>query len=470
MNTTYRKQIYRRVADTATDFNRTLRHEVHRRTAVTSSTRTFYYTGDVQTYDVPSVISSIGVGLYGAAGGSGVGGTAGYGALVVTTLAVTPGSTLFIYCGGKGSTATVGKYNAGGFNGGGRGYYGGGGGGGTDIRNGTEGTIYNRMAVAGGGGGVYSTAGGGNGGNGGAPNGAAGTIGSFFPGGAVAGKGGTQTSGGAATGQYSTAGALFQGGDGGLSGACGGGGGYYGRICRSEQLWRRVVSWGSAADGGDSSVVAHLLTNVNKVVECVNAFAALKTDGTVVTWGQVTSTAGCSAWRSGVNMTSLYATEHTFAGLTATGGVYVCGAAGRGGRIGDDVRPMVEARYAKVSNGVQFIWPGKSAFVAYNAAHGIAAAWGLQSMGGDLSSVQSEVAANVISVAHTDGAFAALKEDGSVVTWGSQDFGGDSSAVTSQLQNIKRIYSNGGAFAALNTTGGVVTWGDSASGGLIYSN
>ena len=36
----------------------------------------------------------------------------------------------------------------------------------------------------------------------------------------------------------------------------------------------------------------------------------------------------------------------------------------------------------------------------------------------------------------SSGAFAAIREDGSVVTWGEINFGGDSSAVRDQLKNV----------------------------------
>ena len=45
--------------------------------------------------------------------------------------------------------------------------------------------------------------------------------------------------------------------------------------------------------------------------------------------------------------------------------------------------------------------------------------------------------------------FAALKNDGSVVTWGNSSRGGNSSSVASSLTNVKQIFSNVQAFAAL---------------------
>jgi Ca2+-binding RTX toxin-like protein len=69
----------------------------------------------------------------------------------------------------------------------------------------------------------------------------------------------------------------------------------------------------------------------------------------------------------------------------------------------------------------------------------------------------------------TEGGFAALKEDGSVVTWGNPKWGGDSSSVTEQLQSgVVDIFSNGEAFAALKEDGSVVVWGGNGGGGASY--
>ncbi len=66
---------------------------------------------------------------------------------------------------------------------------------------------------------------------------------------------------------------------------------------------------------------------------------------------------------------------------------------------------------------------------------------------------------------HRD-AFAALKDDGSVVTWGSSTNGGNSSAVADRLsEGVTQIFSTGFAFAALKDDGSVVTWGDNTNGG-----
>ena len=80
--------------------------------------------------------------------------------------------------------------------------------------------------------------------------------------------------------------------------------------------------------------------------------------------------------------------------------------------------------------------------------------------GGDSSEVDLS---NVKTVFSTESAFAALKNDGTVVTWGVSYSGGDSSDV--EISNVKTVFSTDKAFAALKNDGTVVTWGDSSRGG-----
>ncbi len=80
--------------------------------------------------------------------------------------------------------------------------------------------------------------------------------------------------------------------------------------------------------------------------------------------------------------------------------------------------------------------------------------------GGDSSSVASELASGVSTIISATNYFAALKEDGSVVTWGDSDWRRDSSGVATELSSgVIEIFSNGGAFAALKEDDSVVTWG-----------
>jgi len=125
--------------------------------------QTFSYTGNVQTFVVPSCVSQVTLQVWGAEGGgsdlssntaSGFGGKGGYAAGVLPVVA---GNTLYVYVGGFGLSADNGPA-AGGFNGGGSGHGSGssepgnGGGGATDFRLNGQ-TFGDRVIVAGGGGG-----------------------------------------------------------------------------------------------------------------------------------------------------------------------------------------------------------------------------------------------------------------------------------------------------------------------------
>ena len=88
----------------------------------------------------------------------------------------------------------------------------------------------------------------------------------------------------------------------------------------------------------------------------------------------------------------------------------------------------------------------------------------MQTCGGDSSAVQDQLK-GVQQIQATDGAFAAILEDGSVVTWGDADCGGDSSAVQDQLKGVQQIQATSEAFAAILEDGSVVTWGNADCGG-----
>ena len=59
----------------------------------------------------------------------------------------------------------------------------------------------------------------------------------------------------------------------------------------------------------------------------------------------------------------------------------------------------------------------------------------------------------------TSVAFAAVCQDGSVVTWGAMTGGGDSSST--ELMGVVQIHSTTRSFAALQADGKIVTWGAS---------
>ena len=56
---------------------------------------------------------------------------------------------------------------------------------------------------------------------------------------------------------------------------------------------------------------------------------------------------------------------------------------------------------------------------------------------------------DVKQIAATSSAFAAIRDDGSIVAWGDQGDGGDCSAVADQLRDAQLLQATDQAFAAL---------------------
>ena len=60
--------------------------------------------------------------------------------------------------------------------------------------------------------------------------------------------------------------------------------------------------------------------------------------------------------------------------------------------------------------------------------------------------------------------FAAVLENGTVVTWGDPEWGGDSRHVQHKLRNVQQVQAARAAFAAV-ANGSLVTWGNPFWGG-----
>ena len=148
--------------------------------------------------------------------------------------------------------------------------------------------------------------------------------------------------------------------------------------------------------------------------------AALKKDGSVVTWGDENSGGKISQSTQGLeNVVKLYSTRSAFAALKSDGSVFVWGKYADGGDLS----------YPWVNEG--------SPLFAQNG------------VGSDVQEIYS-----------TDSAFAALKNDGTVVTWGNPQRGGNPGAVSNLLQGVVDIVSTNSGFAALTGDGTVISWGE----------
>ena len=158
----------------------------------------------------------------------------------------------------------------------------------------------------------------------------------------------------------------------------------------------------NAGSGGDLTRVAAQLdggVDVVKILANSSAFAALRADGSVVTWGYGPYGGDAAAVGSQlVNVVSLAATEQAFAALRADGSVVTWGS---------------------------FLGGGNSAEVA-------------AALDGTI---------DVVQVTSTRLAFAALRADGSVITWGDQVQGGFSGAVAPVLTGVSRLAAGANATA-----------------------
>jgi len=227
-----------------------------------------------------------------------------------------------------------------------------------------------------------------------------------------------------------------------------------------------VVTWGDPNWGGNSSSVAtQLSSGVTQIFSNRGAFAALKANGSVVTWGDSehggNSSAVAAQLSSGV--TQIFSNEYflanrgAFAALKANGSVVTWGFSTSGGNS--------SAVAAQLSSGVTQIFSNEFAFAALKA-NGSVVTWGDSGYGGNSSAVAAQLSSGVTQIFSNRFAFAALKANGSVVTWGDPSWGGNSSAVAAQLSSgVTQIFSNQFAFAALKANGSVVTWGGSEYGG-----
>ena len=223
----------------------------------------FEFSGEPEDFVVPAGICSVTVDAFGAAGGDYLGReiptVGGLGGRATATIPVTPGETLIVRVGGRGTDSdipngltaeadgdasaadvTVAVFGPGGFNGGGDGGdtaddAGAGGGGGSDVRQGGD-ALENRVVVGGGGGGGGGTDNEPGIGDGGAGGGTEGDPGEDSHLGSIGGGGGTQDAGGAAgpndatagDGEFGVGGVGGVGGNESNDGGGGGGGGFFG--------------------------------------------------------------------------------------------------------------------------------------------------------------------------------------------------------------------------------------------------
>jgi alpha-tubulin suppressor-like RCC1 family protein len=246
-----------------------------------------------------------------------------------------------------------------------------------------------------------------------------------------------------------------------------------------------VVTWGDVNSGGTipTTLVSELdgkdETGENKDVTQIfstnTAFAALRTDGSVVTWGNATYGGDSTLLKTDlVRVQQIYSNDVAFTALTSSLLLY-WGSSGTprdsGNSLQIDGSTLKTTQNGKVFEtpldgvGINQICSTGTAFAALRE-NGSVMTWGNQLAGGDSSAVKDILAKHdVTQIFSTYNSFAALRKDGSVVTWGSAATGGDSTTdktLAAKLNgeiDVVQIYSTDYAFSALRADGSVVTWG-----------
>ena len=190
------------------------------------------------------------------------------------------------------------------------------------------------------------------------------------------------------------------------------------------------------------------------------AFAALKSDASIIAWGQESygGSLGFTAAELASGVKFIYSTSQAFAALKDDGSIVTWGSSCCGGTVGSAA--------SSLTSGVVDVYPSDRAFAALKD-DGSIVAWGGSSHGGSLGAAAASLTTAVTAVGTTGKAFVALKDDGSVVAWGSSTYGGTLGAAAPLLTGyVIAIYTNLYAAVALKADGSLVAWGNSNYGSL----
>jgi alpha-tubulin suppressor-like RCC1 family protein len=270
-----------------------------------------------------------------------------------------------------------------------------------------------------------------------------------------------------------------------------------------------VVVWGGHSSGGSMggsgtgwvgapAGVTDAGSGVVKIVSSGRgAFAALKSNGSVVVWGVLVgggmtggsdpgpgpgfgwTGAPASVTNAGSGVVKILANNGAFAAVKGNGAVVVWGYEGNGGsmsgsgfnwtRAPDSMKATNTAirNFATKHGFLSVVTP--STILQWGANNDIAPAYVTAS--GELQNV-------IYNGDLTGGAMAGLLDNGSVVVWGEDTSGGNMggsgagwtgapASVTDPNSDVTKLATNYGAFAALKSDGSVVVWGSQQHGGAM---
>ena len=244
-----------------------------------------------------------------------------------------------------------------------------------------------------------------------------------------------------------------------------------------------VTTWGNGYYGGDSRRVDADLKNIVQIFSTEFAFAALRDDGKLITWGLKAAGDSSSAQSELYDIENIYTNSWNFF-VHRKDGALITWPDGQV-QVFDDVQHVavsgtgyaftktdgsviVEDRHASAIEGqlntVDWIYEGNrqaSSLVAFTK-DGAAVSWGAPSEIESFSQIKNELT-HVKSIVNTVGAYATLKQDGTVRAWGHHKYGGNNDDVIN-LTEVKSLYANCCAFAALKDNGDIHVWGGTLFG------
>lgn len=211
-----------------------------------------------------------------------------------------------------------------------------------------------------------------------------------------------------------------------------------------------VTTWGSGFTGYEQRHIEEP-ENIEDVVFIKGtnwAFAALKKDGSVISWGNNEYGGDSSAVTEELTgVVDIFATTGTFFALKQNGTVVSWGRL-----TSEDPRGPIILQPDEVSD-IEEIFCATSACAAIKTNRRVAT-WGLYGFGGDSSGVSDQLI-NVTKIFKTESNFSALTVDGNVVTWGFYR----TPPPTNAIENVVDITTTWDAYAALKTDGTVEAWG-----------
>jgi uncharacterized repeat protein (TIGR02059 family) len=237
-----------------------------------------------------------------------------------------------------------------------------------------------------------------------------------------------------------------------------------------------VITWGGQyTNGGDSSSVATKIDGLDNSKDVVQIYsnAALRADGSAVTWGSRASDSSSVATElnglgNNKDVVQIFQNNRSAAALRADGSVITWNEPSA-----DDFINSVASQLNGIndSKDVVKIYSTFAGGFAALRADGSVTTWGYYSVGGDSSSVAAQLdgsdnSKDVVQITPGLYSFAALRADGSVINWGGEGaWAVNSNTVANQIngldnnKDVVKLYTNGGGYAALRADGSVVTWG-----------